>query len=305
MICVCFSGCRKAKKREDGKYHIVLTIFAEYDWVKEIVGDAENVEMTYLLKSGTDMHNYQPTTKDTVAISSCDMFIFVGGESDKWTSDALKSATNKDMTAICLMDVLKDHVKEEEHFGEEDDHDEDDHENDEHVWLSLKNAATVCEYISAKLCEKDPENKEKYAENTKKYIEKLKALDAKYEEEIGKAETKTLIFGDRFPFRYLTDDYGITYYAAFSGCSSETEASFNTIISLAGKADELGVKAIMQTETSDGKIPKAIIENTNSKDLKILTLDSLQSVSLKEASEGKTYIAAMESNLAVLGEALN
>ncbi len=334
----------------DGGLQIVTTIFPEYDWVMNIIGDnPANAGVTMLLDTGVDLHSYQPTASDILKVSSCDMFIYVGGESDGWVHDALKEATNKDMVVINLLDVLGDSVKEEEvvegmqesehehdhdhdhedgdehdhehededadehdheHEDEDDDHDHEHHheegevEYDEHVWLSLRNAAALTEYISEQLQKIDAANADTYKSNTDSYVEKLNALDKQYSDVVSNASVKTLLFGDRFPFRYLTDDYGLSYYAAFVGCSAETEASFETITFLAGKVDELSLSSVMTIEGPDHRIAETIVQTTESKDQKILTMDSMQSVTAKDVESGVTYLSIMESNLTALTEAL-
>ena len=320
-----FTGCGSSSASGSGsrKLSIVTTIFPEYDWVRNIVGDREkDVDLTMLIDNGVDLHSYQPSTDDIVKISKCDIFIYVGGESDEWVEDALKQAANKEMIVIDLLDVLGDKVKTEEHKegmehdhddhdeSEHDDHDESEHEHedeeekDEHVWLSLKNASALCEHICDKICEKDSAGKETYKSNTKAYIEKLENLDKQYKEAVDAAENKTLVFADRFPFRYLTDDYGLDYFAAFTGCSAESEASFETVVFLAKKVDELGLKSIVQIEGSKGDIAKTVKDNTKSKDQQIITLDSLQSVTKKDVDGGLTYLGEMEKNLGVIKDAL-
>ena len=242
------------------------------------------------------------------------MFIYVGGESDEWAHDALKEATNKDMVVINLLDVLGDAVKEEEvvegmqesehEHDHEHHHEEGEVEYDEHVWLSLRNAAALTEYISEQLQKIDAANADTYKSNTDSYVEKLNALDAKYTDVVSNASVKTLLFGDRFPFRYLTDDYGLSYYAAFVGCSAETEASFETITFLAGKVDELSLSSVMTIEGPDHRIAETIVQTTESKDQKILTMDSMQSVTAKDVEGGVTYLSIMENNLTALTEAL-
>ena len=315
---------------------IVTTIFPEYDWVMNILGDrSENAEVTMLLDNGVDLHSYQPTAEDILKISTCDLFIYVGGESDEWVEDALQEATNKDMIVINLLDVLGDAVKEEETVegmqeeehhdheegeeadadeheheeGEEADADEHDHEEgeaeyDEHVWLSLRNAATLVQSISDSVQTLDPDNADACRESTAAYIEKLNALDEEYVTAVQNASFHTLLFGDRFPFRYLVDDYGLDYYAAFAGCSAETEASFETITFLAKKADELGLPAVMTIEGTDHRIAETIVQNTQTKDQQILTVDSMQSTTSGDVQNGITYLSVMESNLTVLTEAL-
>ena len=296
------------------KLQVVATIFPEYDWVREILGEqADNVELTLLLENGVDMHSFQPTMSDILKVSTCDVFIYVGGESDAWVADALKGAGNPDRTAINLMEVLGDRAKEEEvveGMQEEDGHDGHDHEEqeeleyDEHVWLSLKNTQVFCDAISEALQAADPENAKLYQENTTAYKGKLAALDREYQAAVDQSESKTLLFADRFPFRYLTDDYNLTYYAAFTGCSAETDASFETITFLAGKLDELKLPVVFVIENSDGKVAKAVVENTNTKDQKILTLNSMQSVTSDEINAGTTYLSIMKENLKTLKEAL-
>lgn len=306
------TGCGTGVSKDNGKISIVTTIFPEYDWVREITKGNENVEITMLLDKGVDLHSFQPTADDIVKVSSCDMFIYVGGESDEWVEDALKEATNKDMIVINLLDVLGDSVKEEELVegmeGEEEEEESEEEEGpeyDEHVWLSLKNAEVLCQYISDELCKIDPDNKETYETNVKAYIAQLDTLDKEYEAAISNASVKTVLFGDRFPFRYLVDDYGLDYYAAFVGCSAESEASFETIKFLADKTDELGLNAILQIESADGKIAQTIKDTTKTKSQQILTMDSMQSVTAKDVSAGATYLGIMQENLSVLSQAIN
>lgn len=306
IFCLLIAGCGRGG--DDGKLSIVTTIFPEYDWVRQILGDeAENADITMLLDSGVDLHNYQPTAEDIVTLAKCDMFIYVGGHSDEWVDEVLSQANNKDMVVINLFEVLGDAVKEDDRHTGEGDHDHDHshvHEDDEHVWLSICNAKTVCREIAEKLGQIDSANKEKYEANYHSYSEKLDSVDAAYRAMVDSAEKKTLLFGDRFPFRYLADEYGLDYYAAFSGCSAESEASFETIAYLAGKVDELELSAVIKIEGSDGKIAETIINTTAEKTAKVLTLNSMQSITVKEANDGITYISIMESNLEVLREAL-
>ena len=528
----------KAKKsdKNNGKLKVVTTIFPEYDWAREILGDNINdAELILLIGNGVDLHSYQPSIQDIAKISTADIFIYVGGESDGWVKDALKNASNKNMKVINLMESLGDKVKAEEvkegmqaeeeeehehghhhhdedaeeaaghhhsvafkdsdvkdrslsefngewtsayvyykdgaldaaikftseqepktdlaalrkcydqglktsidyinikgsnvsfttngktteakyvyagyrivqysagnrgvryfyevkgksngcpkyigfndhmiapakpehyHFyssnisiddmcaesdnwptyfpknyskeevskafagynpmahmsaaADHDHHHEHDHheaeghhhhhhdeeeevEYDEHVWLSLKNAKILSTEIAAALCEKDPANAASYKTNLSDFAARLDTLDAKYAAAVKAGSKKTILFGDRFPFRYLTDDYGLDYFAAFVGCSAETEASFETVIFLAKKVDELGLNSVLKIESGDGKIARTIIQNTKKKSAKVLTLDSIQSTTAKQAAAGTTYLKIMEDNLAVLAEAL-
>ena len=320
MLGGALAGCGKQNDtNKTDKLSIVTTIFPEYDWVRAVLGDkADNAEVTMLLDNGVDLHSYQPAADDIVKISDCDLFIYVGGESDGWVDDALKNATNKNMKVINLLDVLGDSVKTEEvvegmqETEHDHDHDhskevstfEDEEEKDEHVWLSLKNAEVLVNAISKSLQELDPDNKDTYAANAAAYIEKLSALDGEYQAAVDAATYKTVVFGDRFPFRYLVDDYGLRYYAAFVGCSAETEASFETVSFLAKKVDELKLPCVLTIEGAQHKIAETIVQNTAEKNQKVLTMDSLQSTSSKDVANGTTYLSVMEKNLSVLKEAL-
>ncbi|MCR4703580.1 MAG: metal ABC transporter substrate-binding protein [Saccharofermentans sp.] len=305
-----FCGCSTADKPAGtGKLQIVTTIFPEYDWVNNILGsNPANAEVTLLADNGTDLHSFQPTASDILKISSCDLFIYVGGESDEWVEDVLKEAVNKDMVVIDLLDELGDSVKEEETVEgmqpEEGEDEEEETEYDEHVWLSVKNAINLVGSIENAVSTVDPANAGSYKSNADAYINNLKDLDAEYQSVVKNASVKTLLFGDRFPFRYLTDDYGLDYYAAFAGCSAESEASFETITFLSKKADELSLPAVITIEGSDKRIAKTIVENTDSKDQQIISLDSMQSVTSQDVKDGATYISVMSENLEVLKTAL-
>ena len=321
-IAIPFSGMHiaeaKTTEETDRKLNIVTTIFPEYDWTRNILGNREaDVNLTMLLDNGTDLHSFQPAVKDIMKVSSCDLLIYVGGESDQWIEDALESAQNKDMKTINLMEVLGDSIKEEEtvegmqdsehEHGHEDEHaheGEDEKEYDEHVWTSMRNASVICDAIAETLEEMDPENKEIYQSNAETYKEKLSALDEEYQETVDTDRQNTLIFADRFAFRYLVDDYGLNYYAAFSGCSAESEASFETVSFLSGKVNELNLPCVLTIEGRQHKIADTVVQNTDGKDQMILTMDSMQSITADDVKNGITYLSVMEQNLGVLKEAL-
>lgn len=301
MVLSVLSGCDK-KNDNDNKLKVVTTTFPIYDWVKEILKD-EDVDVSLLQDNGVDLHSYEPTVDDIAKINNADVFMYVGSESDGWVESVLES--NKNVRVVNLLEVLGDSVKlEEELEGVEHDHEhdhEDEEEYDEHVWLSLRNAKKCVEAIKDVLCELDSSNADRYEKNAEEYIEKLELLDQKYMEVVDSSKNDTLVFGDRFPFRYLVDDYNLNYYAAFVGCSSESEASFNTITFLAKKLDELGLTSILTIEGNNHKIAETIIKNTENKNQEILTLNSMQGRIL----EGDTYLSIMEANLEVLKKALN
>lgn len=301
LAAAALSGCGETpsagsfSRDENRPLKIIATVFPEYDWVKEILGsNPGGAELVLLERNGADLHNYQASASDIAEIAGCDIFIYVGGESDSWVREVLKNNPSKTRTDISLMDSLGDRLKTEE--GED--------EYDEHVWLSLKNAEVLCGVITEKLAEKDTEHAEIYRINNTRYIENLQELSNRYEAAAEEAETKTVLFADRFPFRYLTDDLGLTYYAAFPGCSAETEASFETVIFLAGKIDELSLPVILTIEGPMHTVAETVRMNTKNKDQKILTLNSMQSAGLRDSENGMTYCSVMEDNLAVLREAL-
>lgn len=366
---------------EGKKLKIVSTIFPSYDWVREVLGDrASSCELTLLLSNGVDMHSYQPTAEDMVKIADSDLFIYVGGESDGWVADALKTGKNPDRKVINLLETLgsgakvqevvegmeddehdhahtendadKDSEEEHSHSDEEsesehshsdeegesehshsdeegksehshsdeegesehshaDEEDEKDHDHaheeelDEHVWLSLRNAQLFVSKIAQELEALDPENAAAYEKNAASYEEKLASLDGDYTKMVDKSKRRTILFGDRFPFRYLVDDYNLQYYAAFVGCSAETQASFETVTFLSKQVDEKELPYVLTIENGNEDIAKTIVKNTHHKDQKLAVLDSMQSVTAKQVEEGTTYLSVMESNLHVLEKALN
>ena len=330
------------EKGNSNKISIVCTSFPQYDWVKNILGEeAERFDVILLLDNGVDMHSYQPAVKDIATAGSSDLFIYVGGESDTWVADALKEAKNKDLKAINLMETLGNSVKEEEivegmqeergflgHSHEKSSKEKQEqtqkesHENsqeikgqkeaadeepeyDEHIWLSIRNAEIMVKNIEKAIEQLDSDNAKVYQTNAENYIKKLNTLDKQYANTIQNAKYKAILFGDRFPFRYMADDYDLKYYAAFVGCSAETMAGFETVTFLAKKADELQLPVILTIENSDGRIAEAIKSNTTKKNQKILTMNSLQSVTKEQLEDDITYLQVMQENLSVLSEALN
>ena len=294
---------------DDGKIDIIATIFPEYDWVMNVVGDKkEDINVKLLLDNGVDLHSYQPSFKDITSISNCDLFIYVGGESDEWVEDVLKDAKNKDMLTINLMDVLGDKKKEEELIegmqGEEEEEEEEEPEYDEHVWLSLKNAELFVNTIADAIAKLDVENASYYKANATTYVANLVALDTQYTAAVAEGSKDTVVFADRFPFRYLVDDYSLKYYAAFVGCSAEANASFKTIAFLASKVDELNLNVILIIESSDGGIANSVKEATTNKNQQIMVMDSIQSATTKEYKNGRNYLSIMTKNLDVLKEAV-
>ena len=322
---------------EKPRVKIVATTFPICDWTREVLGDkAEGVDLVLLQRSGVDLHSYSPSAADLRTIAACDLFVFVGGESDEWTERALAQGGKANRRVLNLVKSLGDAAKEEKivegmerehhHHGADhgddhdkgrhehaekhdhgDDRDEDGHEEheiDEHVWLSLRHASALVKAIAAELSAADPGNASAYRANAAAYCGRLAALDREYSDAVAKAARKTILVADRFPFRYLADDYGLTYFAAFAGCSAESEASFRTVAFLAKKADELKLPAILTMEGATHKIAETVKRATKAKDQKILSLDSLQSVG-GEAAKTTRYIDVMKRNLEALKAALD
>ena len=297
VMCLLCGCAAPAGVKEDGQLKIVATIWPVYEWTRAILGDnPAGAEVTLLIDSGVDPHSFQPAVADIMELYTCDLLLYTGGASEEWVDKALQGET--DLVPLSLMDTLGDALCVEEHDHEHDhDHDHEE-EYDEHIWLSLKIAQTLCQTIAEELSHLDPANAESYQANAESYIKALSALDAQYAETVAASSQKTLLFADRFPFLYLTEDYGLTHYEAFPGCSAETEASFATITFLAGKVDELGLPAVLTIDGSDGSIARTVVENSGGAE--ILTLNSMQS----KLEEGDTYLSIMEENLEVLKEAL-
>ena len=310
------SSVAESKSEETKKLSIVTTIFPAYDWVKQVVGDNKNVEISFLIDKGVDLHSYQASAADIAKITDSDLFVYVGGDSDDWAEDIIKE--NPNLNYINMVDSIgeaalaeelvegmqdeEEHDNEsEEHANEEGEHEDGEEEIDEHVWLSIKNAETIVSAIEAKLAEIDPDNKAEYEKNANDYLAKLDELDKEYKDTLSSIQNKTIIVGDRFPFRYLVNEYGIKYYAAFKGCDAGSEASFETVKFLANKMDELNMSDIFIIDGSKGDLAKTIVDNTKDKNAKVLVLDSMQST---KSSDNASYLDIMKKNLEVLKEVL-
>lgn len=301
------AACSSVESTDSGKLRITTTIFPVYDWVMNILGEkASEAEVTMLLDSGVDLHSFQPGADDMAVISQSDVFIYVGGESDEWVDDAVASSGNGKLISLSLMDTLGESKREEETvegmMSEEEEEEEEAY--DEHIWLSLRNARIACKEICNSICSADGENAETYKANLDSYLSKLDSLDRKYTEAVSGSSSPVLLFADRFPFLYLAKDYGIDYYAAFKGCSAESEASFETIVFLAKKVDELKLRNIIVLEGNDHKIADTVISNTKDKNQTVLELNSMQSITAVNVEAGADYLEIMESNLSVLTQAL-
>ncbi len=319
-----FAGCaagREEAAAEDGKTQILCTAFPLYDWTRQVTaGCGDSIEVTLLMDQGADLHNYQPTAEDIVRISEADIIVYVGGESDLWMEDVLASVPEerrKLQQYLNMMEVLQSSLREEEHVENSDGdaaeghaHGEEENtdgvEYDEHIWLSVRNASACVRAIAAAVTDNDEDQEvsQKVSDNAGRYLAELENLDGQFESMVSEAPLDRVLFADRFPFLYLMKDYGLEYYAAFPGCSTETEASFETVIFLAGKLEEYDLPALLVMENGDRGIAETVIANTADKDQQILTLNSMQSVTAADIAQGVTYLSVMQENLAVLRTAL-
>ncbi len=299
-----FAGCGGGGGEKT--FEIVCTIFPQYDWIKNVTEGNHQIGLTLLQDSGTDLHNYQPTAADKVKILKCDLLVYVGGESDEWVEEMLSDpAKNPDMKILKLLDLIDALDEEQVPGGEAQEEGGEEKEKDEHVWLSLKNARKLVEAIAKELQEADPENGALYESNEKKYLAQIDGLEQEFAEATKNPARKILLFGDRFPFRYLVEDYDLSYFAAFSGCSAESEASFEVIRSLARAVDENSLPYILVLENSDKKIAEQIRSSTSGKDQTILSMNSIQSVTRAQIQSGANYLSLMRENLQTLKTALN
>ena len=309
------AGCAQKTATGSAGIQVVCATAPLYDWTRQITKGTTSTEQKLIIGKGTDLHSFQPSAADIIAIKNADVLIYVGGESDGWIRDALKETINKDQKVVCLMDVLKDSIVEEEvvegmqgedEHDDNDDHDEKDHhheeapEYDEHVWMSLRLAAKSCKAIEEAIASVAKDDASKFKANLDEYLSKLDALDKQYEEMVKGARLDTMVVADRYPFRYLAEDYKLKYSAAFVGCSAETEASFETVKYLADKIKALDAKTVLTIENSDGKIAKTVIETSGKTDVKVEVLDSMQS-----CGEDLDYLSVMTGNLEKLKAALS
>lgn len=310
-ITMIFSSCAGVASSDvtnpDKTISIVCTTYPLYEWTRQIVGtDTDHLSVTLLQGNGADLHSFQPTVDDFIRITDCTLFIYVGGESDRWADSALAEMVNPQATTLSLLAALGETARTEVIVeGMEAETDEvESAELDEHIWLSLTNAQICCAAIADALIKLHPACADAYAANLSAYTQQLSALDERYRTMVSTAANKTMLFGDRFPFRYLADDYGLDYYAAFPGCSAETEASFNTVLFLAEKMEVLGLHTILATESADQALAKTVINTTVNRNQQILVMNSMQSTTGINGENESSYLAIMEYNLDILTEAL-
>lgn len=326
LFTMALCGCNQSKSTENtkvqnaettgnvddaGKINVVATIFPEYDFLRQIGGNYLN--LTMLLTPGAESHSFEPTPQDIKEVGNADMFVYVGGDSDEWVDSILDSVNKDKMKIVTLMDCVELKEEEtvegmtpeaEEEGGEEEEEggEEEEVEYDEHVWTSPKNTMLIVQKLCDTLCEIDPNHADEYKENTKNYIAKLEKLDTEFQNVVDSGKRKEIIVGDRFPFRYFVDAYGLTYYAAFPGCSTDTEADASTIAFLIDKVKKDQIPVVFHIEMSNEKTCDAICEATGAKSE---LLSAVHNISKDDFEAGVTYLDLMEQNVSVLKEALN
>lgn len=305
-----FSGCTdsgtdsETADQPKGKVSVVATIFPQYDFSRQIAGDLADVTM--LLGAGEESHTYEPTPQDILTIQNADIFIYVGGESDSWVDSILDSLDTSSIEIISLMecvDAVEEEVVEgmEAENGHETADSPDEAEYDEHVWTSIENAQIISQRIADALCDADKENSTAYRSNCEKYLSELSSLKKEIEGVVNNGERKTLVFGDRFPLRYFTDEFGLEYFAAFPGCAEDSEPSAGTVAFLIEKVNNEDIPVVFTIELSNGKIAKTISEST---DAEVMTFYSCHNLTQEDFENGVTYIDLMKRNCESLKTAL-
>ena len=297
---------------DDSALRVVATIFPQYDFVRQIAGD--RVELSMLISPGAESHGFEPTARDIITINDADLFIYIGGHGDTWVDRILASLDRADLRSVALLDLVEPVIEElvegmerAHHHDHGHDHDHDHHHDhephyDEHVWTCPRNAILIVYALTDVLVELDPANAEFFIENATAFVEELQEIDNAFMDVVGSGVRNTLIFGDRFPFRYFTDTYGLTYFAAFTGCSAETQASPATIAFLIEKVREENIPVVLHVELSNLLIANVIAEATG---VRLLEMHSLHNVSHGDFVAGVTYLDIMRRNVEALREALN
>lgn len=298
LTTIFFVGC--SNKNSKASFTVIASNFPGYDFARAIIKDVDDAEVKMLLSPGGEIHDFEPTPQDIINIKNSDVFIYVGGESDSWIDDILDDIDTSKTKVIKLMDLVNV-VEEEEVEGMEED-EEEEVEYDEHVWTSPVNAITIVNKLTSEFIKIDPTNSEKYTTNAKEYVAKIEEIDNEIKEIVINAKRTELVFGDRFPLRYFTDQYGLTYRAAFKGCSEQSEASAKTITYLINEIRAKNIPVVLHIELSNKSIATTIAEETGAK---VMEFNSAHNISQDDFESGLTYVDIMKKNIEVLKEALN
>ncbi len=301
IIVMLFAVNKNRRTIDHSKIQVVVSNFASYDFLRAIVGDCDNVQITFILGAGKDTHSYEPTAQDIVAIQSADLFVYVGGEMEKWANKVMEASDGKNINALCIADFVDTMEEQEIDGAEEEEEEEVEGAFDEHIWTSPSNAIKMVQALEKAVEELDRSNSSKYKENSEKYIVQIKNVDGKIQEIVDKKVRDRLIFADKMPMQYFMNYYKLNVSAAFSGCSTETEPSAKTIAYLQNKIKEEKIPVVFYIELNDGRVAKTIAKETGAKAKQIQTLHN---VSLDDFNKGETWVSLMTRNLKVLKTAL-
>ncbi len=304
LVFVCalsLAGCTSSSPTKT----IVTTNFPAYDFVRAIVGKNSGYKVKVLIKPGTDVHSYEPTPKDIIAVENADLFFYVGGDSDEWVEGILHDIDKKKTKVVKMLDLVSSKREEESVEGmqeEHEGHEEEETEYDEHVWTSPANVVDILQNLEKKIIAIDPSHQAAYMKNAQAYIKQVKALDTAFQDVVKHAKRKELIFGDRFPFLYFMKEYGLSYRAAFAGCAEQTEASAATLSYLIDYVKAHHLHYVLKLELSNGKVAQTIAGETGAK---VLTFNSVHNVTSTQFKDGVTYVDLMQKNISVLRKVLN
>lgn len=297
-LCACSSESSYSNS-DSGKLKIISTVFPPYDLARQIAGD--NAEISILLPPGSEIHNYEPSAKDMIAIRNCDIFLYIGGENEQWAEKLINSNDTKNVTAVKLIDYVPALSEDEDEHDHDHDH-EHEHETDEHIWTSPKNAQLMLSAVYDAICKVDPSDKQTYTKNKDAYAKQLSDLDNAYRSAVDNAKNKTIVLADKFPFRYLAHEYGLEFSAAFAACSDESEPGVSTMIKLTKTIKENNIPAVYYLEFSSTKIADTLCDETGATKL---MLHSCHNVSKQDIENNVSYVDLMKQNLENLKLTLN
>lgn len=299
-LCACSSESGYSSS-DSGKLKIISTVFPPYDLAKQIAGD--NAEISILLPPGSEIHNYEPSAKDMIAIRNCDIFLYIGGENEQWAEKLINSNDTKNVTAVKLIDYVPVLSEDEDEHDHDHDHEhEHEHETDEHIWTSPKNAQLMLSAVYDAICKVDPSDKQTYTKNKDAYAKQLSDLDNAYRSAVDNAKNKTIVLADKFPFRYLAHEYGLEFSAAFAACSDESEPGVSTMIKLTKTIKENNIPGVYYLEFSSTKIADTLCDETGATKL---MLHSCHNVSKQDIENNVSYVDLMKQNLENLKLTLN
>ncbi len=297
-LCACSSESGYSNS-DSGKLKIISTVFPPYDLARQIAGD--NAEISILLPPGSEIHNYEPSAKDMIAIRNCDIFLYIGGENEQWAEKLINSNDTENVTAVKLIDYVPTLFEDEDEHDHDHDH-EHEHETDEHIWTSPKNAQLMLSAVYDAICKVDPSDKQTYTKNKDAYAKQLSDLDDAYRSAVDNAKNKTIVLADKFPFRYLAHEYGLEFSAAFAACSDESEPGVSTMIKLTKTIKENNIPAVYYLEFSSTKIADTLCDETGATKL---MLHSCHNVSKQDIENNVSYVDLMKQNLENLKLTLN